>query len=356
MARPLRQDTDPEEFERVRHLVTVSEGDPLAPFALRPEKSFAFSPDGDAVVGYRVKLGMAVAGGDPVGNVEGWAGAIAAFVAFARERRLRVAVLGAGERARAMWEPTAWRSFAIGRDVVVRRSEFTTEGRRFRNLRQAIQRSRNAGVTVEMHREGDLRPEQVLELRGLMSRSQRDDRRGFAMILGRLFDGTGAGRRHRRRPRPHGQGGRRAPLPVGRQAGPVPRPAAALENAPNGVDERLIAEVVEWGALRGVERVSLAFAPFPDLFANHKAARAARQGRVRGRPPARPAHQRRAALPVSAQVPRLRPAALRDAALASGGAGGDRPAAAGVHRLSRTGVPSMLACQDVVSCGWLPDP
>jgi lysylphosphatidylglycerol synthetase-like protein (DUF2156 family) len=34
------------------------------------------------------------------------------------------------------------------------------------------------------------------------------------------------------------------------------------------VDERLIAEVVEWGAALGVERVSLAFAPFPDLFAN----------------------------------------------------------------------------------------
>ncbi len=44
-------------------------------------------------------------------------------------------------------------------------------------------------------------------------------------------------------------------------------PLRAAE-APNGMDERLIAEVVEWGATRGVERVSLAFAPFPDLFAN----------------------------------------------------------------------------------------
>ena len=32
--------------DRVRHLVAVSEGDPLAPFALRPEKSYAFAPDG----------------------------------------------------------------------------------------------------------------------------------------------------------------------------------------------------------------------------------------------------------------------------------------------------------------------
>jgi lysylphosphatidylglycerol synthetase-like protein (DUF2156 family) len=34
------------------------------------------------------------------------------------------------------------------------------------------------------------------------------------------------------------------------------------------VDERIIAEVVAWSSERGVERVSLAFAPFPDLFVN----------------------------------------------------------------------------------------
>jgi lysylphosphatidylglycerol synthetase-like protein (DUF2156 family) len=39
-------------------------------------------------------------------------------------------------------------------------------------------------------------------------------------------------------------------------------------NAPNGVDERIIAEVVNWAGDQGVERVSLAFAPFPDLFVN----------------------------------------------------------------------------------------
>ena len=223
------------------------------------------------MVGYRVKLGMAVAGGDPVGNVEGWAGAIAAFVEFARERRLRVAVLGAGEQAREMWEAHGLASFAIGRDVVVRRSEFTTEGRRFRNLRQAIQRSRNAGVTVEMHREGDLRPEQVLELRGLMSRSQRDDARGFAMILGRLFDGREPDAVIAvARDRSGELVGAHRYLWAGKQDLSLDLPLRS-QNAPNGVDERLIAEVVEWGALRGVERVSLAFAPFPDLFANHKA-------------------------------------------------------------------------------------
>jgi lysylphosphatidylglycerol synthetase-like protein (DUF2156 family) len=270
MSRPSRVDSpvDEAQFRRVRHLVAASEGDPLAPFALRPEKLYAFSPDGAAAVGYRVRLGTAVASGDPVGSVEAWPTAIEAFVSSSRERRLRIAVLGAGERARPMWARYGLSGVPIGRDVVLRRSDFELNGRRFRNLRQAIKRSHNAGVTVEVLREGDLSTEGIAELRTLLKRSRRDDTRGFSMILGRLFDGRtpdavlavardGEGNAvavHRYLWA--GQHDLSLDLPI--------RSAAAS----NGVDERIIAEVVAWSAERGVERVSLAFAPFPDLFVN----------------------------------------------------------------------------------------
>jgi lysylphosphatidylglycerol synthetase-like protein (DUF2156 family) len=270
MTAPLEDETAKTDRDRVRHLVAVSERDPLAPFALRPEKSYVFSPDGYAALGYRVRVGVAVVGGDPIGGPESWPAAIEQFVREARSRKLRVAVLGAGERARPMWEAHGYGHLAIGRDVVVHRSEFTTAGRKFRNLRQAIQRSRNLGVCVEIVREGDLRPEQILELRGLMKRSRRDDSRGFAMILGRLFDGSepdavvviARGRdgalvaAHRY-------------LWAGKQDLSLDLPLR-IDHAPNGIDERVVAELVEWGGERGVERISLAFAPFPDLFANRK--------------------------------------------------------------------------------------
>ncbi|MGN6721273.1 MAG: phosphatidylglycerol lysyltransferase domain-containing protein, partial [Marmoricola sp.] len=42
-------------------------------------------------------------------------------------------------------------------------------------------------------------------------------------------------------------------------------------DSPNGLDERLIAEAVDWARKNGIERLSLAFAPFPDLYSNvHK--------------------------------------------------------------------------------------
>jgi lysylphosphatidylglycerol synthetase-like protein (DUF2156 family) len=270
MGRPLRAGHDGEQHERVRHLVAVSEGDPLAPFALRPEKSYAFAPDGRAAVGYRVRLGTAVASGDPVGEVSSWAQAIEQFVVDAQRRRLRIAVLGAGERARPLWEQYGLGHVAVGRDVVVRRSEFTTQGRRFRNLRQAIQRSHNAGVTVQVRREGELSPGEIRELRELMRRSRREDSRGFSMILGRLFDGREPDAMIAvARDSDGAVVGAHRYLWAGKQDLSLDLPIRA-PGAPNGVDERLIAEVVDWGALRGVERVSLAFAPFPDLFVNRR--------------------------------------------------------------------------------------
>lgn len=270
MGRPQRiaPTADDDQRHRVRHLVSVSSGDPLAPFALRPEKSYAFSPGGGAAVGYRVRLGTAVASGDPVGDVAQWPAAVAEFMRLARANRWRVAVLGAGERSRPIWQGHRLRGVAIGRDVVVRHSDFTLQGRRFRNVRQAVQRSHNAGVSVEFWREGDLPDDVKDDLRAIMHGAGREDTRGFSMILGRMFDGSqpdsvvavardadkvvvGAHRYLRA-----GPADLSLDLPI------------RSRRAPNGVDERLIAETVAWGAEQGVERVSLAFAPFPDLFAS----------------------------------------------------------------------------------------
>jgi lysylphosphatidylglycerol synthetase-like protein (DUF2156 family) len=261
---------DEADRQRVRHLVAMSEADPLAPFALRPEKSYVFSPDGDAAVGYSVRLGTAVASGDPVGAPTAWHAAIEAFMITMQRRRLRVAVLGAGERAREMWAQYRLGGVAVGRDVVLQRENFSVTGRRYRNLRQAIQRSRNAGVTVQFSREGDLAASDIAELRAMMHDTKRGDSRGFSMILGRLFDGgqPDAVMVIARDTSGRIVGAHRY-LWAGKQDLSLDLPIRA-KGAPNGVDERLVSDLVAWGGHNGVERVSLAFAPFPDLFVNRK--------------------------------------------------------------------------------------
>ena len=53
----------------LRAMISHPDSETLAPFALRYDKSYVFSPDGRAAISYRVLAGMAVASGDPVNFV-----------------------------------------------------------------------------------------------------------------------------------------------------------------------------------------------------------------------------------------------------------------------------------------------
>lgn len=257
------------EHESVEELVRESIGDPLAPFALRPEKNHVFSPAGDAAIAYAVRLGVAVASGDPIGRTA--AARDAAIAEFVRRAGRRpIAVLGAGEAHRRTWESHGLSAVPIGRDVVIETTTFHLTGRRFRNLRQGIARTRNAGVTVDIAREGDLPDDDRTAIKAMERAAGHDPARGFSMILGRMLDGsipdgviaiarTSDGTvcaAHRY-------------LPAGPEDLSLDEPLR-IPDAPNGVDERLTDEVVTWARDQGYKRVSLAFAPFPDLFADDR--------------------------------------------------------------------------------------
>ena len=228
-----------------------------------------FSPDGRAVIGYRTRLGLMVAGGDPVGDRLSWPAAIEEFVRTARTGGHGVAVLGAGETGRELWAAHGLTAVPIGRDVVVRPDDFALVGRRYRNLRQAIRRTHNAGVTVQHWSEAEIPDAARAELRALLAAGGRDRERGFSMLLGVPFDGVAPDARI---VVARDRAGRIVGAHRYLRAGPED---LALDvpirhpGAPNGVDERLVAEMVGWAAERGVLRVSLAFAPFPDLFGPH---------------------------------------------------------------------------------------
>jgi lysylphosphatidylglycerol synthetase-like protein (DUF2156 family) len=253
----------------VSALVAGPGADTLAPFALRRDRSYALSPDGRAAVAYRVLAGTALAGGDPVGEPDAVPAAVAAFRALCRERGWRVAVLGASDPARALWP--GLRAIGIGDEAVLDVAGFDLAGRRMRNVRQAVARSRNAGVRTELWWQSELPPGLAAELAALVGGwSGRE--RGFSMNL----DGLAAGAADAGPGRPPcllAVARDRRGAVVGFQryaecaAGAVltldsmPR----LRSAPNGVNERLIAEVMAYAKGAGVSRVSLNFAAFRAL-------------------------------------------------------------------------------------------
>ncbi|TDE39384.1 phosphatidylglycerol lysyltransferase domain-containing protein [Actinomadura sp. 6K520] len=260
---PAPPPADEADRRHVAGLVAHPGSDTIAPFALRRDKAYAFSPDGRAAVGYRVLFGVAVAGGDPVGDPASHADAIGSFLARCRTAGWRPAVLGASGGALPAWGLA--RSIGYGDEVLVRPGAFSMSGRRMRNVRQAVQRTVNAGVTTRIVLERDLDAGLRERLLDVASRSLGGAaERGFAMNLDELLTG-----RHPGAIVAVAYDEDMEPIAFQRYVtageGVSLDAMRRVPGGPNGVNERLIAEMVEYAADRGHGVVSLNFVPFRAL-------------------------------------------------------------------------------------------
>jgi lysylphosphatidylglycerol synthetase-like protein (DUF2156 family) len=257
-----------DDFERARVRVLVQHPDSgsLAPFATRLDKTYFFSPSGDAVIGYRVRFGVALAGGDPVGAASSSAALIAAFTDFCTTRGWRPAVLGAASASGALWRRAGVRrAVEIGDEAVLDVPAFSLATRRMRNLRQAVGRARNTGVRVEI---GPLDPALAPRLAPILHDWLRGRaERGFAMNLDRIlvprddvlvavaYAADGSPQAFARFARV--ADGRALSLDV----------APRRRDAPNGVVELLIVATVDYAREHGAHEVSLNFAGMRKVYA-----------------------------------------------------------------------------------------
>lgn len=257
----------------LRAMISHPDSDTLAPFALRYDKSYVFSPDGRAAVAYRVLAGMAVAGGDPVGAADSWPGAIREYCALVERSGWRPAVIGAGPLAGPLWQEHGLRCIGIGDEVLVDTHAFTLHGRSMRNVRQAVRRTERAGLVTEVI------PERSLDsgLAGQLRRIHREwlgaagREHGFAMNLDAMARGVHPDALVAVAMAPEGYAvAFQRYLPTA-HAGP--NAALSLDVmprtplSPNGVNERLIVDVIEYARNHGYGKVSLNFAAFRPLLA-----------------------------------------------------------------------------------------
>jgi lysylphosphatidylglycerol synthetase-like protein (DUF2156 family) len=264
----------PEDLRRAWALINITRDDALAPFAMQTGKSYHFIAAGTAALAYRTRMGFAVVGGDPIGDEAHFPGLVADFAAMCHTHGWRIAVVGCSERRLELWNDPAvlrqsLRAVPIGRDVVVDVPGFDMVGRKFRNLRQAVQRTHNAGITTEITAEQELDDTLLAELTDVVraSPSGTHTDRGFYMNLDGVLEGRFPGIQLiiARDADGQVQGFHRYATAGGGSDISLDVPWRR-RGAPNGIDERLSVDMIMASKDAGAQRLSLSFAAFPEIF------------------------------------------------------------------------------------------
>jgi len=186
-----RPSLTPEDSHRIRGLLARhGRGDSLGYFALRRDKAAVFSPSGKSAVVYRVVAGVALASGDPLGDLEAWPGAISEFLAACRRFGWVPAVLGCSEAGARVWvREGGLDALELGDEAIVDVATFSLQGRAMRTVRQAVSRVRRAGYDTTVRRVRDVPTDELDQLGDLVARWRGGPaERGFSMALSRVAD------------------------------------------------------------------------------------------------------------------------------------------------------------------------
>ncbi|HKC29849.1 MAG TPA: phosphatidylglycerol lysyltransferase domain-containing protein, partial [Jatrophihabitans sp.] len=153
--------TDQDESRLRDLLCKQGAADSLGYFALRRDKAVVWSPTGKAAITYRVVLGVALASGDPLGDIEAWPGAIAAFKELIDRFGWTPAVMGCSARGAIVYRrELGLTALTLGDEAILHAADFSLTGRTMRSVRQPCLRVERAGYCVQIRRIGELAQEE----------------------------------------------------------------------------------------------------------------------------------------------------------------------------------------------------
>jgi len=270
--RPLRarQEHTETDWARARRLVHQYGDDTLAYFALRDDKSFFFSSDGQVLIAYTYLGGYALVSGDPIGAPSSFDTALDEFLDFCVRRSWRVAFLAARSSLLPHYTARGLRSFYLGDEAIIKCASFTIDGARMKGVRAAVRR---IGRThhFQILRESEAAPALVRSLNAISEQWRgKAPERGFTMSLSQ--DVEGAGRNSEfllcvAFAADGSPGGFLRIVPAyGEDFGYTLDLMRHLPDAPNGMTEYLIAQTAQALGAEGIDRLSMNFAMWGKLF------------------------------------------------------------------------------------------
>jgi lysyl-tRNA synthetase, class II len=270
--RPIRRRSPHTEsdWSRARRLVRLYGSDTLAYFALRDDKSFFFSSDGEAFVAYTYLGGFALASGDPIGAPGSLDLVLDEFIDYCQLRSWRVAFLAARSEELPRYEARGLRGFYLGDEAIVQCDTFSLDGPAMKGVRAAVRRTART-YDFRVIRESEASDSLVTQLNAISEQWRgKAPERGFTMSLSQDIEGGG------KNPEfllcvaldaDGAPGGFLRIVPAyGDDFGYTLDLMRHLPDAPNGMTEYLIAQTALALGLDGINRLSMNFAMWGKLY------------------------------------------------------------------------------------------
>jgi lysylphosphatidylglycerol synthetase-like protein (DUF2156 family) len=258
----------PNDWMHASRLVRTYGTDTLDYFALRDDKLFFFSSDGEAMIAYTYLGRYALASGDPIGRAESIDLALDEFLEMCAGRAWGSAFLAVREDERERYTRRGLRTVYLGDEAVVPCKDFNLSGKRWKSIRQSANRVART-YHFEYLRESEASPELVKRLNEVSHKWRgKAPERGFTMSLSQEIQGIEPDYRLCVARDDHGEvGGFLRIVPV---FGPDPGFTLDLmrrdPDTPNGMTEFLLTQTIMRLDEEGYVRLSMNFAAWGRLF------------------------------------------------------------------------------------------
>lgn len=141
--------TETDAAERARALLMSSSGSALSWMTTWRGNKYWFGSDGRSYVAYRVISGVALTTGDPVGPRESLRDNVVEFAEFASENGWIPCFYSVTPDVRRITDSLGWGGIQVGEETVLDLDGIAFTGKRFQDVRTALNRAKKAGVVAE---------------------------------------------------------------------------------------------------------------------------------------------------------------------------------------------------------------
>lgn len=140
---------DSDAAERAREVLRASSGSALSWMTTWRGNRYWFTDDGRSYVAFRVISGVALTTGDPVGPPADRRSAIVGFAEYAAANGWSPCFYSVTPDAAAITSDLGWESIQVGEETVLPLKDLAFTGKKFQDVRTAVNRAKKAGVEAE---------------------------------------------------------------------------------------------------------------------------------------------------------------------------------------------------------------